>query len=101
MKEQEDRFRNLKEYVRSNLFPYWKIFSSKKQLAFTDKKGGIVLKICNDLHGRKESQVYWWDMNKKAILSVLKRKRNDVAAYLTEIKAPPYKIPNGTLNTFG
>jgi hypothetical protein len=81
-KEQEERLRNLKEYVRNHLFPYWKFFSSKKQMAFTDKKGGIVLKICNDLHVRKESRIYWWDMNKKAILSALNRKRNDVTAYL-------------------
>jgi hypothetical protein len=48
-------------------------------MAFTDREGGIILKICNDLHVREEeSRIYWWDMNKKAILAALNRKRNDV-----------------------
>jgi hypothetical protein len=81
-KEHEERLRNLKEYVRNHLFPKWKFFTSKKQMAFTDRKGGIILKICNDLHVRKESRIHWWDMNKKAILAALNRKRNDVMAYL-------------------
>jgi hypothetical protein len=81
-KEHEERLRNLKEYVRNHLFPKWKFFTSKKQMAFTDRKGGIILKICNDLHVREESHIYWWDMNKNTILAALNRKRNDVTAYL-------------------
>jgi hypothetical protein len=81
-KEHEERLRNLKEYVRNNLFTKWKFFTSEKQMAFTDKEDGVILKICNDLHVKKESRIYWWDMNKKAILAALNRKRNDVTAYL-------------------
>jgi hypothetical protein len=68
--------------VRNHLFPKWKFFTSKEQMSFTDRKGGIILKIRNDLHVQKESHIYWWDMNKKAILAALNRKRNDVTAYL-------------------
>jgi hypothetical protein len=51
-------------------------------MLFSDKEGGIVLKICNDLHVRKESHMYWWELNRKPILEALNRKRNDVTAYL-------------------
>jgi hypothetical protein len=81
-KEREERMRNLKDYVRNSLFPFWKFFSNQKQMLFSDKEGGIVLKICNDLHVRKESQMYWWELNRKPILEALNRKRNDVTAYL-------------------
>jgi hypothetical protein len=81
-KEREERMRNLKDYVRNSLFPSWKFFSNQKQMLFSDKEGGIVLKICNDLHVRKESQMYWWELNRKPILEALNRKRNDVTAYL-------------------
>jgi hypothetical protein len=81
-KEQEHRMTQLKEYVRNDLFPGWKFFSSKKQMVFSNRQGGIVLKICNDLSVRPESQMYWWDMHKKNILEALNRKRNDVTAYL-------------------
>jgi hypothetical protein len=57
-------------------------FSNQKQMLFSNKEGGIVLKICNDLHGRKESQMYWWELNRKPILEALNRKRNDVTAFL-------------------
>jgi hypothetical protein len=78
--EQEQRMRQLQEYVRNRLFPFWKFFSNQKQMLFSDKAGGIVLKICNDLHVRKESQMYWWELNRKHILAALNRKRNDVTA---------------------
>jgi hypothetical protein len=81
-KEQEQRMRNLKDYVRNSLFPFWKFFSNQKQMLFSDKEGGIVLKICYNLHVRKESQMYWWELNRKPILEALNRKRNDVTAYL-------------------
>jgi hypothetical protein len=87
-KEQEQRMRQLKDYicatvyVHHSLFPFWKFFSNKKQMLFSDKEGGIVLKICNDFHVRKESQMYWWELNRKPILEALNRKRNDVTAYL-------------------
>jgi hypothetical protein len=81
-KEHELRMRQLKEYVRNSLFPYWKFFSNKKQMVFSNQEGGIVLKICNELHVRPDSQMYWWDLNKKSILDALNRKRNDVTAYL-------------------
>jgi 1,2-phenylacetyl-CoA epoxidase PaaB subunit len=81
-REHEERLRNLKEYLRNHLFPKWKLFTRKKQMASTDREGGIILKICNDLHVREESRIYWWDMNKKAILAALNRKRNDVTTYL-------------------
>jgi hypothetical protein len=64
-------------------------FSNQKQMLFSDKEGGIVLKICFivlkiciDLHVRKESQMYWWELNRKPFLEALNRKRNDVTAYL-------------------
>lgn len=81
-KEHEQRMRQLKEYVRNSLFPYWKFFSNKKQMVFSNQEGGIVLKICSELHVRPDSQMYWWDLNKKSILEALNRKRNDVTAYL-------------------
>lgn len=81
-KEHELRMRQLKEYVRNSLFPYWKFFSNKKQMVFSNQEGGIVLKICSELHVRPDSQMYWWDLNKKPILDALNRKRNDVTAYL-------------------
>jgi hypothetical protein len=51
-------------------------------MVFSNRAAGIVLKICNDLHVRPESQMYWWDLNKKAVLESLNQKRNDVTAYL-------------------
>jgi hypothetical protein len=81
-KEHELHMRQLKEYVRNSLFPYWKFFSNKKQMVFSNQEGGIVLKICNELHVRPDSHMYWWDLNKKPILDALNRKRNDVTAYL-------------------
>jgi hypothetical protein len=51
-------------------------------MLFSDKEGGIVLKICNDLHVSKESQMYWWELNRKPILEASNRTRNDVTAYL-------------------
>jgi hypothetical protein len=89
-KEQEQQMRQLKDYVCNSLFPFWKFFSNLKQiLLFSDKEGGIVLKIChlkicNDLHVRKESQMYWWELNRKPILEALNRKRNNVKAYLKQ-----------------
>jgi hypothetical protein len=80
--EQEHRMKQLKDYVRNNLFPAWKFFSSKKQMVFSDKKGGIVLKICIDLNVHHNCLMYWWDTHKKAILDALNRKRNDVTSYL-------------------
>jgi hypothetical protein len=70
-KEREERMRNLKDYVPNSLFPFWKFFSNQKQMLFSDKEGGIVLRICNDLHVRKESQMYWWELNRKPILEAL------------------------------
>jgi hypothetical protein len=35
------------------LFSKWKAFTSKKGIIYSSKKGGIVLKICNDLSDRK------------------------------------------------
>ena len=81
-KENEYRMSQLKEYVRNDLFPAWKFFSSKKQMIFSSKPGGIVLKICNDLKVHKDHQMYWWDTHKKNILDSLNRKRNDVTSYL-------------------
>jgi hypothetical protein len=69
-------------------FPVWtldKLLAAREALdpsLFSDKAGGIVLKICNDLHVRKESQMYWCELNRKHILAALNRKRNDVTAYL-------------------
>ena len=76
------RMSQLKEYVRNDLFPYWKFFSSKKQMVFSNKPGGIVLKICNDLKVHDDHLMYWWDTHKKNILDALNRKRNDVTSYL-------------------
>lgn len=81
-KEIADRLTQLKEYVRNDLFPYWKFFSSKKQMVFSNKQGGIVLKICNDLNVPSSHHMYWWETNKKAVLDALNRKRNDVTSYL-------------------
>ena len=81
-RENEYRMSQLKEYVRNDLFPNWKFFSSKKQMVFSNKPGGIVLKICNDLKVHNDHQMYWWDTHKKSILDVLNRKRNDVTSYL-------------------
>jgi hypothetical protein len=49
-KEHKQTITQLKDYVRNGLFPSWKFFSNKKQMIFSDEPGGIVLKICNDLH---------------------------------------------------
>ena len=81
-KENEYRMSQLKEYVRNDLFPAWKFFSSKKQMVFSNKPGGIVLKICNDLKVHNDHLMYWWDTHKKNILDALNRKRNDVTSYL-------------------
>ena len=81
-KQHEQRMRDLRAYVRFDLFPYWKFFSSKKQMVFNNKKGGIVFKICNDLNVREGDMQFWWDTNQKQILNALNRKRNDVTAYL-------------------
>jgi hypothetical protein len=81
-RENEYRMSQLREYVRNDLFPAWKFFSSKKQMVFSNKPGGIVLKICNDLKVHNDHQMYWWDTHKKNILDALNRKRNDVTSYL-------------------
>ena len=81
-RENEYRMSQLKEYVRNDLFPAWKFFSSKKQMVFSNKPGGIVLKICNDLKVHNDHLMYWWDTHKKNILDALNRKRNDVTSYL-------------------
>jgi hypothetical protein len=81
-KEHQSRMASLKGYVRNELFPNWKFFSSEKQMVFSNRKGGIVLKICNNLSVRPESQQYWWDTYKKTILMALNRKRNDVTSYI-------------------
>lgn len=81
-RENQYRMSQLKEYVRNDLFPAWKFFSSKKQMVFSNKPGGIVLKICNDLKVHNNHQMYWWDTHKKNILDALNRKRNDVTSYL-------------------
>lgn len=78
----DKRKKQLKEYVRNNLFPFWKFFSNKKQMIFTNHPGGIVVKICNALHVRQHQRFTWWEMHKKSILMALNRKRNDVTAYL-------------------
>jgi hypothetical protein len=57
-KEREERMRNLKDYVRNSFKSILEIFFQSKQVLFSNKEGGIVLKICNDLHVRKESQMY-------------------------------------------
>jgi hypothetical protein len=72
----------------------------QKQMAFTDRKGGIILKICNDLHVREECHIYWWDMNKKAILAALNRKRNDVTAYLKKHFCCMLSFPEASSTVF-
>ena len=79
---QQRRINDLRNYVQTKLFPYWKFFNSKKQMLFSAKKGSIVLKICNDMHVSKAGRCSWWDMNKKAILSTLNRKWSDVTGYI-------------------
>jgi hypothetical protein len=49
--------RQLRDYVSNSLFPFWKFFSIKKQMVFSNRAGGIVLKICNGLHVWPESQM--------------------------------------------
>jgi hypothetical protein len=66
----------------ATVYFHLEIFSNQKQMLFSDKEGGIVLKLCNNLHVRKESQIYLWELNRKPILEALNRKRNDVMAYL-------------------
>lgn len=82
-KEEKSRKIALQEYIRHDLFPRWKFFTNKKQMVFSDKKGGIVTKICNDLFVRKEQRHIWWDNHSKEISEGLNRKRNDV---ITSIK---------------
>ena len=84
-KEEKNRKDALQEYVRHDLFPRWKFFTNKKQMIFSCKKGGIVLKICNDLSVRKEQRQVWWDTNSKSISDSLNRKRSDVTSYMKTI----------------
>lgn len=84
-KEEKNRKDALQEYVRHDLFPRWKFFTNKKQMIFSDKKGGIVMKICSDLSVRKEQRQVWWDSNSKAISDSLNRKRSDVTGYMKTI----------------
>jgi hypothetical protein len=84
-KEEKNRKDALQEYVRHDLFPRWKFFTNKKQMIFSDKKGGIVVKICSDLSVRKEQRQVWWDSNSKAISDSLNRKRSDVTSYMKTI----------------
>jgi hypothetical protein len=81
-KDEVNRQKALKEYVRQNLFPGWKFFTSAKQLHFNNNSGSIVVKICNDLNVSPKSRQTWWELNKGVILENLNRKRSDVAAYL-------------------
>jgi hypothetical protein len=37
-KEQEERMRNLKDYVRNSLYLFWKFFSNQKQMLFSNKE---------------------------------------------------------------
>jgi hypothetical protein len=84
-KEEKARRASLQEYVRHDLFPKWKFFTSKKQIIYSKKKGGIVLKICNDLSVRKKHRQMWWDKNSKVITESLNRKRNDVTTYIKKM----------------
>ena len=73
---------DLKNYVRTKLFPYWKFFNSPKQMMFSTQKGCIVRKICIDNHVNEKLHYPWWESNKEAILSTLNRKRSDVTGYI-------------------
>jgi hypothetical protein len=54
IREQEERMRNLKDYVRNSLFPFWKKNSNKKQVLFSNKEGGIVLKfVMTSMYAKK------------------------------------------------
>ena len=73
---------DLKNYVWTKLFPYWKFFNSPKQMMFSSQKGCIVRKICIDNHVNEKLHLPWWENNKEAILSTLNRKRSDVTGYI-------------------
>ena len=78
--ESEKRKAALNEYVRNELFPFWKFFRTKKQMTYDSSKGSIVLKICKDLHIKEAEQCTWWDLNKEEINRQLGSKRSDVTA---------------------
>lgn len=81
-KEEAVRKKQLNEYVRHYLFPYWKFFTSPKQLVFNNKSGSIMVKICNNLNVATMGRMTWWELNKEKIVESLNRKRSDVTAYL-------------------
>ena len=90
-KEVERRRQEIQTYVRHKLFPGWKFFTSEKQIAFSDNKGSIILKICNDLAVRKEHRHAWWDKNRKLVVQSLNQKRNDVTNYCKKIFIGTFK----------
>jgi hypothetical protein len=47
------------------------IWSNQKQMLFSNKERGIIIKICNNLHLR---QMYWWELNRKPILEALNQR---------------------------
>ena len=84
-KENSDRRLALQEYIRNELFPRWKFFTHRKQTVYSGKKGGIVLKICNDMHVRPEHREKWWDTHSQEVVGALNRKRADVTNYLKKV----------------
>jgi hypothetical protein len=84
-KEEKDRKAALIEYVRHQLFPRWKFFTHKKQTEYSALFGGIVYKICNDMHVRAECKEKWWKENSHVIVQALNGKRADVTTYLKKV----------------
>jgi hypothetical protein len=83
-KEEQKRHIACMEYVRHELFPKWKFFTSPHHLVYDDSKGSIVLKICNDLNVKREGRMTWWDLNKNTVVHILNQKRNEVTAYVKQ-----------------
>lgn len=81
-KEKKNRETALTEYVRHELFPYWKFFSSKQQLVFNPHPQSIVTKICSQLHVREEFRAAWWDENRDTVSKILSKRRSEVTSAL-------------------
>ena len=73
-KKEEERKGQIQRYVRNKLFPSWKFFTNKKQIAFSDKPGSIIVKICTDLKIEPRGMHRWWDKNKKLVVQSLNQR---------------------------
>jgi len=66
-------------FVRKDLFPMWKFFTHPKQLEYTENQNTVCQWICNTLNIPKNQKQDWWREKKGLIVSMLNRKRSDVA----------------------